>query len=67
MYSHTYTVKVDNISYATGSVFSLLPPENATGNWIKVTQRFPVKIILNNDHKYQLRVGASTTVKVDTL
>lgn len=52
MYSHTYTAKVDNISYATGSVFSLLPPENATRNWVKVTQRFPVKIILNNDHKY---------------
>ena len=52
MYSHTYIAKVDNISYATGSVFSLLSPENATGNWVKVTKRFPVKIILNNDHKY---------------
>ncbi|APC91278.1 MULTISPECIES: HlyD family secretion protein [Francisella] len=67
MYSHTYTGKVDSISYATGSVFSLLPPENATGNWVKVTQRFPVKIILNNNPKYPLRVGASATVKVDTL
>lgn len=67
MYSHTYIAKVDNISYATWSVFSLLPPENATGNWVKVTQRLPIKIIINNDHKYQLRVGVSATVKVDTL
>lgn len=67
MYSHSYAGKVDSISYATGSVFSLLPPENATGNWVKVTQRFPVKIILKNDLKYPLRVGASATVKVDTL
>lgn len=67
MYSHSYAGKVDSISYATGSVFSLLPPENATGNWVKVTQRFPVKIILKNDPKYPLRVGASATVKVDTL
>ncbi|AJI75370.1 efflux transporter, RND family, MFP subunit [Francisella philomiragia subsp. philomiragia ATCC 25015] len=67
MYSHTYTGTVNSISYATGSVFSLLPPENATGNWVKVTQRFPVKIVLKNDPKYPLRVGASATVKVDTL
>ncbi|MBK2028444.1 HlyD family secretion protein [Francisella noatunensis] len=67
MYSHTYTGTVNSISYATGSVFSLLPPENATGNWVKVTQRFPVKIVLKNDPKYLLRVGASATVKVDTL
>ena len=35
--------KVDSISNATGSAFSLLPPENATGNWVKVTQRVPVQ------------------------
>ncbi|WP_150466503.1 HlyD family secretion protein [Francisella sp. SYW-9] len=67
MYSHTYEGKVDSISYATGSVFSLLPPENATGNWVKVTQRFPVKIAMKNDPSYPLRVGASATVKIDTL
>ncbi|AIT09046.1 hemolysin secretion protein D [Candidatus Francisella endociliophora] len=67
MYNHTYTGKVDSISYATGSVFSLLPAENATGNWVKVTQRFPVKIALKNSSKYPLRVGASAEVKVDTL
>ncbi|QIV95656.1 membrane fusion protein (multidrug efflux system) [Allofrancisella inopinata] len=67
MYSHTYTGKVDSLSYATGSVFSLLPPENATGNWVKVTQRFPVKIVLKDDPNYPLRVGASATVKINTL
>lgn len=67
MYSHNYTGKVDSISYATGSVFSLLPPENATGNWVKVTQRFPVRIALKNSKEYPLRVGASATVKIDTL
>ncbi|MDE5014729.1 HlyD family efflux transporter periplasmic adaptor subunit, partial [Francisella tularensis subsp. holarctica] len=51
MYSHSFAGKVDSISYATGSVFSLLPPENSTGNWGKVTQRFPVKIRLKNDPK----------------
>ncbi|MFT4693190.1 MAG: membrane fusion protein (multidrug efflux system) [Francisella sp.] len=67
MYNHTYKGTVDSISYATGSVFSLLPAENATGNWVKVTQRFPVKITLKDSSKYPLRVGASATVKVDTL
>ncbi|MFC4891445.1 HlyD family secretion protein [Pseudofrancisella aestuarii] len=67
MYSHTYTGTVDSLSYATGSVFSLLPAENATGNWVKVTQRFPIKIVLEDSQKYPLRVGASATVKVDTI
>ncbi|MDE4945265.1 HlyD family secretion protein, partial [Francisella tularensis subsp. holarctica] len=67
MFSHSYAVKVDCISYANCSVFSLLPPVYATGNWVKVTQRFPVKIILKNDPKYPQRDGAIATVKVDTL
>ena len=67
MYNHTYQGKVDSLSYATGSVFSLLPPENATGNWVKVTQRFPVRIAIKNDPSYPLRVGASATVSIDTL
>ncbi|BCD90031.1 hemolysin secretion protein D [Francisella halioticida] len=67
MYNHTYTGEVNSLSYATGSVFSLLPPENATGNWVKVTQRFPIKIVLKDNPKYPLRVGASATVKIDTL
>lgn len=67
MYNHKYEGIVNSISYATGSVFSLLPAENATGNWVKVTQRFPVKITLKDNPNYPLRVGASATVKVDTL
>ena len=61
-----YNGKVDSIAGASGARFSLLPPENATGNYVKVVQRIPVKIILdpgsNNDH--QLRPGMSVTPKV---
>ena len=60
---------VDGISESSGSTFSLLPPENATGNWVKVTQRFPVQIRIINPDRYMnapLRMGASATVTVDT-
>ncbi|GLS82892.1 HlyD family secretion protein [Paraferrimonas haliotis] len=59
---------VDSLSPASGSSFSLLPPENATGNWVKVGQRFPIKIRLTDDlaSKPQLRVGASSEVTIDT-
>lgn len=64
----TYQGKVLAISPASGSSFSLLPPENATGNWVKVPQRFPVSITIETDAKEPpLRVGASATVTVDTL
>jgi membrane fusion protein, multidrug efflux system len=46
-YGKTFTGHVDSISGATGAVLSLLPPENATGNYVKVVQRVPVKIILD--------------------
>ena len=62
----TYNGTVDSIAGASGARFSLLPPENATGNYVKVVQRIPVKIVLdpgaNNDH--QLRPGMSVTPKV---
>jgi membrane fusion protein, multidrug efflux system len=62
----TYHGKVDSIAGASGARFSLLPPENATGNYVKVVQRIPVKIVLdpaaNSDH--QLRPGMSVTPKV---
>ena len=60
---------VERISPASGSAFSLLPPENASGNWVKITQRFPVSIhLLAWDNKrYPLRIGASASVTVDTL
>ena len=61
-----YNGIVDSIAGASGARFSLLPPENATGNYVKVVQRIPVKIVLdngsNNDH--QLRPGMSVTPKV---
>ena len=60
---------VESIGAGSGAVFSLLPPENATGNWVKVTQRFPVRIALDEtstDQALQLRVGASVTATVDT-
>jgi membrane fusion protein, multidrug efflux system len=53
--------RVDSIMAGTGAAFSLFPPENATGNFVKIVQRIPVKIILNKDQKNlpQLRVGMS--------
>ncbi|MCB1504256.1 MAG: HlyD family secretion protein, partial [Hyphomicrobiaceae bacterium] len=55
------------LSPASGAAFSLLPPENATGNWVKVTQRFPVRIRLQTDaHLPPLRIGASADVRIDT-
>ena len=55
------------LSAGTGSAFSLLPPQNATGNWIKVVQRVPVRISLDAKELQSnpLRVGLSMKVKVD--
>lgn len=59
---------VASISPGSGSSFALLPPENATGNWVKVTQRFPVKVLIKDPNKrYPLRLGASCSVSIDTL
>ncbi|PML79705.1 HlyD family secretion protein [Enterovibrio norvegicus] len=67
----TFNGVVEAISPASGSSFSLLPPENATGNWVKVPQRFPVRIKLDDNVKASsstpMRVGASATVTIDTL
>ena len=64
---HIYKGIVSHISRGSGASFSLLPPENATGNWVKVTQRFPVKIlIVKPSAEFPLRVGASASVKVET-
>ena len=63
--------KVDSIMAGTGAVFSLLPPENATGNYIKVVQRIPVKIKMTDEDikNYPLRVGMSVvpTILVEGL
>jgi len=58
--------KVSSFSLATGSKFSLLPPDNATGNFVKITQRVPVKIELDDDVKYKdiLKAGLSVDVEV---
>ena len=65
--SKTFTGYVDAVNTASGSQFSLLPPENASGNWVKVTQRFPVKIIIDKtDPSFPLRIGATAEVTVDT-
>jgi membrane fusion protein, multidrug efflux system len=58
---------VASLSQATGSEFSVLPPQNATGNWVKVVQRIPVRIAVNiADNARVLRAGMSTEVNVDT-
>jgi membrane fusion protein, multidrug efflux system len=63
-----FTGKVDSIAGATGARFSLLPPENATGNFVKVVQRVPVKIVLDagQDPEHLLRPGMSVTPTVYT-
>ena len=60
---------VVSIGAGSGASFSLLPAQNATGNWVKVTQRFPVRIAIDtrpDDPAMQLRLGASSSVTVDT-
>jgi membrane fusion protein (multidrug efflux system) len=62
-----YHGKLIGMGAGTGSVFSLLPAQNATGNWIKVVQRVPVRIALDNNEldKHPLRIGLSSDVTVD--
>ena len=56
-----FTGKVDSIMAGTGVTFSLFPPENATGNYVKVVQRIPIKIVLDEgtDKEHRLRIGMS--------
>ncbi len=55
----TLKAHVDSIAGATGPLFSLFPPQNATGNYVKIVQRIPVKIVLESgeNHDHQLRPG----------
>jgi membrane fusion protein (multidrug efflux system) len=64
---YVYDGRVSGIGAGTGAAFSLLPPQNATGNWIKIVQRVPVKIELNQPipSDYPLRVGLSLNVTID--
>lgn len=67
--SVVYTGYVTGINMGTGSAFSLLPAQNASGNWIKVVQRVPVKIMVDVDQleNHPLRIGLSTNVKIKTI
>jgi membrane fusion protein, multidrug efflux system len=63
----TFSAKVESLSPGTGLTFSLLPAENATGNWVKVVQRLPVRFHLERlDPNSPLHAGLSATVEVDT-
>jgi membrane fusion protein (multidrug efflux system) len=66
--SRIFRAKVDSISAATGARFSLLPPENASGNFVKVVQRVPVKLVITDklDAEHTLRPGMSAEVTVLT-
>ncbi len=60
--------KVEGLAAGTGAAFSLLPAQNASGNWIKVVQRVPVRVSIDPDElkSHPLRIGLSATVEVDT-
>jgi membrane fusion protein (multidrug efflux system) len=65
---YVYKGRVNSISAGTAAAFAVLPPENATGNWIKVVQRVPVKIVLDQPAPADkmLRLGLSVEVTVET-
>ncbi len=66
MYGKSVGGKVDSIAGATGSKMSLLPPENATGNFVKVVQRIPVKILVDHQDALVLRPGMNVDVTIFT-
>jgi membrane fusion protein (multidrug efflux system) len=62
-----FRAHVDSISAGTGSEFSVLPAQNSTGNWVKIVQRVPVRLVIDNpDPDHPLRAGMSATCSVDT-
>jgi membrane fusion protein, multidrug efflux system len=63
----TWTAEVESISPATGAEFAILPPQNASGNWVKVVQRLPVRVrLLPFPGEPPLRAGVTATVAIDT-
>ena len=64
--------KIESLSPATGAEFSILPPQNSSGNWVKVVQRVPVRVAIgkrikkDNQTLKTLRVGMSVSVTIDT-
>lgn len=64
---HAFHGQVESLAGGTGAAFSLLPAQNANGNWVKVAQRVPVRIsVTDPDPRFPLRVGATATVTVQT-
>jgi membrane fusion protein (multidrug efflux system) len=65
---HVFHGHVASLAPGTGAVFSVIPAENATGNFTKIVQRVPVRIVLDADDAelHMLRPGLSTTARVDT-
>ena len=64
---HTLHGTVTSVSPGTGAQFAILPPQNASGNWVKVVQRVPVRITFNPGQSlHGLRAGMSATVEIDT-
>jgi membrane fusion protein (multidrug efflux system) len=62
---HEFQGVVESLSAGSGTAFSLLPAQNATGNWVKVTQRVPVRVrVVNPDPDYPLRIGTTAKVRV---
>jgi membrane fusion protein (multidrug efflux system) len=65
--NHPFTGHVVSVSPGTGAQFSILPPQNATGNWVKVVQRVPVRLAFDKDPNLdKLRAGMSVNVSIDT-
>jgi membrane fusion protein (multidrug efflux system) len=65
--NRNFTGTVTAVSPGTGAQFSILPPQNASGNWVKVVQRVPVRIAFDKDQDLRLlRSGMSVTVEIDT-
>lgn len=65
--SKVWKAHVESIAQATGAEFSLLPPQNATGNWVKVVQRLPVRLAIEKpSEEFPLRAGLSVEVRVNT-
>lgn len=63
--NHPFHGVIESLSGGAGTAFSLLPPQNATGNWVKVTQRVPVRVrIVDPDPAFPLRIGTTATVEV---
>lgn len=63
----TFRARVTSLKPGTGTVFSVLPPQNASGNWVKVVQRLPVRLSIENpDPRHPLAAGMSATVDVNT-